>query len=49
MEESYLISLSRQDIKRLWKKIKKNKDLEAVNVKITIPDKKIALDNLKPE
>ena len=45
MEESYLISLSRQDIRRLWKKIKKNKDLETVNVKITIPDKKIALDN----
>ena len=47
--ESYLISLSRQDIRRLWKKIKKNKDLKTVNVKITIPDKKIALDNLKPE
>ena len=49
MEESYLISLSRQDIRRLYKKIKKNKDLETVNVKITIPDKKIALDNSKSE
>ena len=49
MEESYLISLSRQDIRRLYKKIKKNKELETVNVKITISDKKIALDNLKSE